>query len=111
MTINQTSAGSYLLSITQGGQPLGCSAENASCETPVPLLLLPGPPDLSRSYFVAPASLQLVAGEAVALAVFLQDGFGNTCSGDGLQLQFMRPNAAPILASILQVRLPLCQRL
>ena len=107
MTINQTSAGSYLIGITQGGQPLGCSAENASCWNPVPLQLLPGPPDVSVSYFVAPASLQLLAGEAVALAVFLQDGFGNPGGGDGLQLQFTQPNAAPILASISQVRMHL----
>ena len=107
VTINQTSAGSYLVGITQGGQPLGCSPGNTSCGNPVPLQLLPGPPDMSGSYFVAPASLQLVAGEAVALAVLLQDGFGNPAGGDGLLLQFTQPNAAPILASIAQVRLHL----
>lgn len=102
-TVNTTQAGTYQLSITQAGQPVGCSPAVGRCLNPFTIQMLPGEPNLDNSYFLMPSDSSIIAGSSVSVAIFSRDLLGNAVSLGSILMSVTPSGGEPIACSIVQV--------
>lgn len=103
VSVNQTAAGSYQLSVTQAEYPVGCKSGARDSCGPILLEIASGAVEVSTSFFVISGNATIAAGDSVSLGLFAPDPYQNPARLSNIEVLFTRSDATPVAADVIQV--------